>query len=95
MHSDTLPQSSASSARGILPQVTAVEAAEEYVLLVTFEDGQRRRYDMAEELNGSAFEPLRDRTLFCQVSTDGYGLAWPNGADIDRANAYLGGEPLP
>src|SRR6266536_4627256 len=41
-----------------------------YVLQVLFADGRRRRVDVESELWGEAFGPLRDPTLFSQVSVD-------------------------
>jgi len=55
-----------------------------YVLQVLFADGRRRRVDVESELWGEAFGPLRDPTLFSQVSVDPVvgTVVWPNGADF-------------
>ena len=64
-------------------QVKAVTALPDYQLDVEFRDGQRGRVSLRDRLCGPMFEPLRDETLFGQVSVDEYGaICWPNGADL-------------
>ena len=64
--------------------VTAVKPVKGYRLLLTFEDGTSGEIDLADELWGPVFEPLRDRALFKQVSIDKTcgTVVWPNGADF-------------
>ena len=54
-----------------------------YRLGVQFEDGVSGTIDLASELWGLVFEPLKDESLFNQVSVDEFGApCWPNGADL-------------
>jgi hypothetical protein len=64
--------------------VTAVEPLDAYRLRLTFEDGTVGEIDLADQLWGPAFEPLKDRDLFGQVSVDQEcgTIVWPNGADF-------------
>jgi len=64
--------------------VTSVEAVKGYRLRLTFEDGTSGEIDLADELWGPVFEPLRDPALFKQVSIDKVcgTVVWPNGADF-------------
>ena len=68
-----------------LVRVRAVEVKEDYVLRVSFTDGTTRDVDLAGELWGPMFEPLRDPHVFRAVRVDPeLGTAvWPNGADLD------------
>ena len=64
--------------------VTSVEPVKGYRLRLTFEDGMTGEIDLADELWGPVFEPLRDPALFKQVSIDEVcgTVVWPNGADF-------------
>jgi len=64
--------------------VTSVEPLDGFRLRLTFEDRTRGEIDLAEELWGPVFEPLRDRAVFIQVTVDQDcgTIVWPNGADF-------------
>jgi len=64
--------------------VTSVEPLEGFRLRLAFEDGTVGEIDLADELWGPIFEPLKDRDLFIQVTVDGEcgTIVWPNGADF-------------
>lgn len=64
--------------------VTAVRHLREYVLWLRFNDGREGEVDLRDELDGPVFEPLRDLTLFEQVSVhpELRTIVWPNGADF-------------
>lgn len=66
------------------PAATKVTVSRPYLLDVSFEDGEQRRIDMEEFLQGEMFEPLRDFDLFSQASIDDvwHTVVWPNGADL-------------
>ncbi|MEI7899584.1 MAG: DUF2442 domain-containing protein [bacterium] len=76
--------------------VTKVEYAEEYRLLVTFDDGMVKRVDLASELSGQVFEPLLNRVFFGRavVNPDTGTIEWPNGADFAPEFLYDIGEPV-
>jgi hypothetical protein len=46
-----------------------------------FDDGLEGEFDLARELDGEVFEPLRDPAYFARFSVDDT-LTWPNGADF-------------
>lgn len=56
----------------------------DYKLRVTFNSGVIKDVDLADELDGEVFEPLRDLRLFRRVTVnaDIGTVAWPNGADF-------------
>ncbi|MHB8466630.1 MAG: DUF2442 domain-containing protein [Acidimicrobiales bacterium] len=67
-----------------VPRVTAAEVIPPYSLRVTFDDGLVREVDLAEELWGPMFEPLKDPAVFALVKVDHEigTVVWPNGADL-------------
>jgi hypothetical protein len=68
----------------MIPKVTAVSHVRDYVLYLEFLDGTRGEIDLAGELHGPIFEPLRDMYVFRQVTIhpEFRTLVWPNGADL-------------
>ena len=48
-----------------------------------FDDGVVRGVDLADELWGPMFEPLKDPAFFATVTVDHGSVAWPNGVDLD------------
>jgi hypothetical protein len=55
-----------------------------YKLWIAFDDGTSGEVDLANELKGSMFEPLKDLAEFQNVSVDPEleTIVWPNGADL-------------
>jgi hypothetical protein len=63
--------------------VREVRHVHDHVLWVKFQDGTEGEVDLASELWGSVFEPLKDVEYFKKVFVAEYGtIAWPNGADL-------------
>lgn len=54
------------------------------VVWLKFRDGTEGQVDLAPELVGPIFEPLRDPAAFAafRLHPDFHTLVWPNGADI-------------
>lgn len=72
-------------------RIHSVEPLEDFVLRLRFDDGTVREIDLADELWGPVFEPLReDPQLFSQVRVDDElgTIVWPNGADMDPDVLY-------
>ena len=66
-----------------IPRVTAVEVQPPYGLRLTFDDGLTREVNLADELWGPMFEPLKDPAFFAQVFVEHGTVVWPNGVDLD------------
>jgi hypothetical protein len=63
--------------------VVAARCVRDYVVWLKFEDGAEGEVDLASELWGPMFEPLKSPEYFAQVAVAEYGtIAWPNGADL-------------
>ncbi len=65
-------------------RLVAAQYVRDYVIRVRFADGAEGEIDLAEELYGPVFEPLKDVALFTQfaVHPELHTLVWPNGADF-------------
>lgn len=55
-----------------------------YVVWLRFRDGTAGEIDLASELHGPVFEPLKDPVVFraFQIHPEFHTLVWANGADI-------------
>lgn len=68
----------------MLLRVIAVECTGPHRLSVAFDDGTSVDVDLAEELWGEVFEPLRDPDYFrrARLNPETGTVEWPNGADF-------------
>jgi len=64
--------------------IKSVEYRGGYELRLAFSNGKIKDVDLAGELYGEVFEPLRDVDLFRQVvvNAETGTIEWPNGADL-------------
>jgi Protein of unknown function (DUF2442) len=62
----------------------------DHVVRVMFADGEVRDVDITPLLNTPVFAPLRDPSMFEQVTLDQETgtVAWPGGVDLDRDVIY-------
>jgi Protein of unknown function (DUF2442). len=77
-------------------RVTEVKPLDGFSLQLRFNDGAERVVDLAGELWGPVFEPLKaDPDLFRQVRVDEEmgTIVWPNGADMDPDVLHGSHEP--
>ena len=67
-----------------IPRVVKVKVIPPFTLEVFFRDGFSRRVDLADQLHGPVFQPLKDPEFFAQAFVDpiSHTVAWPNGADL-------------
>ena len=73
-----------------MDKLTRIEARPGHRLYVVFEDGTEGEVDLSERLKGPVLEPLRNPTVFAQVTIDEFGApCWPNGADWAPDAIYL------
>jgi hypothetical protein len=79
-----------------LPRVISVEVLAPYGLRVGFDDGVVREVDLADDLWGPVFEPLKDPLAFANVCVDEElgTVVWPNGADLDPLVLHGDYEPI-
>lgn len=54
----------------------------DHVVWLRFRDGSAGEADLAKELRGPVFEPLKDVVFSSQLHIDVDTIAWPNGADF-------------
>lgn len=68
----------------MMRSITDVTAREDFLLQITFDDGEVRIFDLKQYLKGS---------LFLNFSKEIRGISWPNGADLCADTLYLNSQP--
>jgi len=73
--------------------VIDVKPKENYILHLTFANGEKRQFDMKPYLDHGIFSELQDVNLFNSVRTSFDTIEWANAADFDPESLYLGSTP--
>ena len=75
------------------PIVKNVQPLEHYQILVTYETGERRVFDVKPYISGDWFGELADRRVFQSVHPCGTTVAWEDGQDIAPHELYENSVP--
>jgi len=78
----------------IRPICVAVEAQPDYCLLVTFDNGETKLFDVKPYLDHPAFRELRTPALFRAVKPAGLSIEWLRGQDICPDQLYDNSIPV-
>ncbi len=72
------------------PRLISVRPEDGHKLLLTYETGEKRLFDVTPYMTGSWFGELRDTAYFCSVSLlpGGVGIEWLHGQDIAPHELY-------
>lgn len=68
--------------------IKEVKPQDNYLLLLTFENGETRQFDMKPYLDFGIFQELKDLKLFKTVKTSFDSVEWENEADLDPEMLY-------
>lgn len=68
--------------------VKSVEPIHNYNLLLTFDNGEKRQFDMKPYLSKGIFQELKDITRFNSVHVSFDTIEWDNEADLDPEILY-------
>ena len=68
--------------------------ADNYALLLEFENGEKRRFDRSEYLNQEPWIRLKANHLFQAASVENSTVTWPGNINIDPETLYELSIPL-
>ncbi|MDR0694581.1 MAG: DUF2442 domain-containing protein [Prevotellaceae bacterium] len=68
--------------------IKAVSPLDNYMLHLTFENGEQRRFDMKPYLNHGVFRALKQPDMFKTVKVYRDTIAWDNEIDLDPEILY-------
>ncbi|MFQ5638393.1 MAG: DUF2442 domain-containing protein [bacterium] len=80
-----------------VPKIQSVSVLDEHTLVVTFVNGQRRKYNVLPLFRREMFAPLKNPGFFknVQVEPGGYAVVWNESIDISEYELWKNGEELP
>jgi len=74
--------------------VKDVISAENYELILTFENNERREFDVKPLFDKGAFSQFKNKTLFETVKVSFDTIEWGNGTDLDPELLYEKSTPF-
>lgn len=71
------------------PLVVSVQAKDDFILLVKFENNEIKLFDVKPFLNKGVFKELNDISYFHQARVAFGSVEWPNEQDFSKDTLYL------
>jgi len=71
-----------------------VKPLEQYLLLITFDNEERRIFDVAPYLDDQYFAPLRNPAVFQTARINPLTVEWAGGIDICPDELYYNSRPV-
>jgi hypothetical protein len=77
-------------------KITKVTPVDNYKLIVEFNNGIIKQYDMSKLFYLEAFKPLENKFLFKQAKADdfGHGVVWNDEIDISEYEIWTNGTDI-
>lgn len=70
------------------PTVIKAIPKDNYKLLLEFDNGEKKSFDVTPYIKGSWFGKLHDKSYFSSVKANGFNIEWPDGQDICPDDLY-------
>ena len=75
------------------PKIVQVTPLPDYELLLAFENGEQRVYDVKPMIKGDWMGQLKDPVLFQTVHVAGISIEWDGGQDLCPDDLYENSRP--
>ena len=72
------------------PRVKDVKPLRDYILLITFANGEVKLFDVTPYLEIGNFKELKDKSVFNSVKPFPGSIQWANGLDLCPDTLFLG-----
>ena len=76
------------------PYIKKIQPLDNYCLMIWFENGEQKIFDVKPYLNKGVFSKLKDLSLFASVRVIAGSIEWSNGLDLSYDTLYLEGLAL-
>lgn len=70
------------------PTAIKVKPEENFFIVMEFDNGEMKRFDVKPYIQGSWYGQLKDKSYFNRVAVDGYTVCWPEGQDLCPDELY-------
>lgn len=70
------------------PTAISVIPTDDYTLILEFDNGEKKEFDVKPYINGAWYGQLKDKDYFKTVSTNGYTVEWADGHDLCPDELY-------
>lgn len=70
------------------PTAIRVIPQDNYLLQITFDNGETKVFDVKPYITGDWYGKLRDPVYFRMVQPDGFTVTWPEGQDLCPDELY-------
>ena len=79
------------------PKVQSAMAVDDHILVIEFDNKQKKKYDITPLLEKEMFSPLKNPALFKSVTVDQgvYAGVWDNHIDISEYELWRHGQMMP
>ncbi len=78
----------------MLLDIVNVQPGPTYTLMIEFENGEKRRFNMAPYIDQKPWVRLKPEPLFQRAFIENGTVAWPGNIDIDPETLYEKSEPF-
>lgn len=75
----------------IPPRIKEVKALDNFSVEIIYITGEKKIYDMKEDLKLKPYEKLNNKAYFKLVKSVGPTIQWPDGEDMDPNRLYENG----
>ncbi len=77
----------------VVPKIKTAVVADQKTLIVTFDNGEIKQYDVSRLLSNDMFSPLNDQAFFKNVKVEpgGYAVYWNEMIDISEYELWKNG----
>ncbi len=78
------------------PKIKEIEVDRDYILIVKFDNGVKKKYDFKRNFDNPVFYGLKNESFFKQVKVDagGYGISWNDDLDLSEYEIWKNGETI-
>ena len=70
------------------PTAKEVYPQRDYMLMIVFDNGETRVFDVKPYIRGEWYGRLADEAYFRAAKTDGFTVVWPDGQDLCPDELY-------
>lgn len=76
------------------PTAKNVSATDDYKIIIDFDSGERKIFDVTPYITGEWYKELADMNYFKSVFANGFTVEWPHGQDLCPDEIYYNSKAM-